>query len=187
MDKIEAEDYAAYLETIPDIALKTEWDNANARDEKFLISQEMAKRFRKPSPQQSYYINKLLDMPEQFKNACCKKEWCRAMRIYSDAVTIGVFLEIPIEFRREIFGDDERKTEGMIPHRLVERVYLECSGRDEPGHECTVCRIPGKIGIYGAQTRSGTRHTSAEENPSYKLVKNARDGQFCLDLTTGTG
>lgn len=187
MDRTEAEQYAAYLETIPDIALKTEWDSTDARDEKFLISQEMAKRFRKPSPQQLYYINKLLGMPGQFKDACRKSEWNRAMRIYNDAVTIGLFLEIPTQFMRELLGDDERKTEGMIPRRLVDQVYHECAVRGNPCHECTVCRIPGKNGFYEAKSRPGTRHTAAEENPSCKPGENARDGQLCLDLTAGTG
>lgn len=164
--------YIERLQAMPDEALKKEWDKSAPPEERFQLIAEMARRFRKPSPQSLYYINKLLAMPEEFMDACNKKEWFRAKRIYDDAITVCRFLEPPQQLQLEFFGytdDWGREIKGMIPRELVDRVYFECAVKDNLGHECVVYRIPGEIGFYGAKSRPGTRDMAAEENPSYWL------------------
>lgn len=172
MERREADEYRAWLETMPDMALRTEWGREEPGVKRFLIEQEMAKRFRKPSPQQQYYINKFLELPAQFMDAYGKGEWTRAKQVYDRACTLSLFLEIPVQLSREFFGytdDDEGEVRGMIPRDLVDQVIYECVVRDKLGFECMVYRVPGEAGFYGAKPRPDARHMVAEENPSYRI------------------
>lgn len=163
------DNYVERLKTISDTDLKREWA-AESGERLRQIEHEMATRFRKPAPMQLNYLNKFLDLPKQFLDACSAKDWFHAKYIYDTALRVGMFLEIPKQLRNEIFGisdEDAEEIQGMIPRDLVSRVYLECAVKDNLGHECVVYRIPGEIGFYGAKRRSGTRYMSAEENPTY--------------------
>lgn len=162
--------YAERLQTMTDSALIREW-NAESGDRLRQIEHEMATRFRKPRPQQLYYLNKFLDLPEQFCAACDAKEWYKAKNIYDTALRVGLFLEIPQQLSNEVFGisaEDEEEIHGLIPRDLVSRVFLECAVKDNLGLNCVVYRVPGEIGFYGARHRPGiTRLMPAEENPAF--------------------
>lgn len=170
--------YVERLQTLSDSGLKREWNEETGKH-RLQIEHEMARRFiQSTKPLPVHYLNKFLDLPDQFLNAYYAKEWAKAKRIYDTAITLGMFLEIPEPLRKEFFGlsdEDEEEIQGMIPRDMVSRVYLECVVKDKLGFECEVYRIPGEIGFYGAKPSKETRHMATEENPAFWLQRD-RDG-----------
>lgn len=165
--------YVERLQTLSDDDLKREWkEETGERWQQ--IEHEMARRFQNPMLKDSYLLDKFMKLPEQFMTAYQNKDWFMAKYIYDQAIVVGLFMEIPVEVRNEVFGitreDEEESIEGLIPRNLVSKVYLECAVKDNLGHECIVYRVPGEMGFYGAKHWPGiNRRMSAEENPSYRI------------------
>lgn len=175
---MEAEGYRERLRHMPDDRLREEWGEpagATYSGEGWMrqaAEHEMAMRW-KNRPQLeagSYYMDKLMGLPGQFRDACHGKRWAEAKRVYDDICRLVVFLEVPFRIRQEIFGyeeDDGTVIRGMVPKGDVARVMRECIIGNRLGFECMVYRIPGEAGYHGAEAWEGTRPMGEQENPAY--------------------
>ena len=167
------DNYLERLQALSDDALKREWDEESENQGEHLkqIEKEMARRFRKQSPQQLHYINKLLDMPKEFIDAYHKKEWFLAKNIYDTAIRVAMFLELPAPLKHQMFGisaENEDEIQGDFPRDIVSKVFEKCVVENSLGYDCMVYRIPGEIGFYGAKDEPGVnRRMSAEEKQTF--------------------
>lgn len=175
---------AAYMERIQsmtDLELKREWEIQVVADDGELwirkVEHEMALRFlqrsRSQKEESSYFVDKLLRMPEQFDEAFYRKDWFRAKYLYDSAIIAGQFLEVPEHIRNRIFGnrqDEDNPVEGLFSEDMLWKVMKECVMKNRLGYECMVYRVPGEIGFYGAKPLPGTRYLPAEENPASRAV-----------------
>ncbi len=146
------------------VELRKEWGKRGKN--KAQIEHEMAMRFMDSQAVPLRYMNKWLDLPDQFMEAYHSGKWYRAKYIYDMAIVVGAFLDVPDLLYRQAFGisdPDEPEIQGMFPRDVVSRVYEECVVRDNLGHECVVYRVPGEIGFYGARQRPGTRIMSPDK------------------------
>lgn len=171
----EMDRYAERIRSMADGELGREWE---AQEGFFLrsVEHEMAMRFMRRAKGRTdgyggraYFMDKFLRMPEQFREACYRKDWPLAKYIYDSAIIIGQFIEAPEGVRDRVFGsrqDEGRPIEGLFPEDMVNRVLDECVIRNRLGHECIVYRVPGEVGFYGARQLPGTRRMEAWENPA---------------------
>jgi len=178
---MDMEGYREKLKHMPDGRLREEWEEpaGGLYFERGIMRQaaehEMAMRWKERPHMEagSYYMDKLMGMPAQFRDAYHGKRWAEAKRIYDDICRLVVFLEVPFRVRQEIFGyedDDETVIQGLMPKGDVARVMRKCIMENRLGFECMVYRIPGEAGYHGAEAWEGTRPMGARENPAHGIA-----------------
>ena len=59
----------------------------------------------------AYYLDKLMDLPEQFNRLYSAGKYAQAKYIYDKAVQIAVFLEVPAPIREKLFGQTDNQDE----------------------------------------------------------------------------
>lgn len=96
-------------------------------------------------------ISKLHDMAFWFRTYVRQKKYDRAKRLYNNAVSIALFLDLPAEEKRILFGgyagdyeEDEEVPDGLFSKEAVQKVDYECCVRRNMAYEDMACRKSGK-------------------------------------------
>lgn len=151
-----------------------EWKMADA------VEHEMALRYMGRSEGQedrqdarAYFWDKLLRESGEFGHLVAAGEFFRAKYLYEKACMLTVFLEMPADLRRKLFGattDDGVYVDGLFDKKSVNAVMSKCIIWNRLGYDCMVFRIPGEVGYHGARAAPGIRpdrRMEQEENPAY--------------------
>lgn len=174
---MDMEGYRERLRHMPDERLREEWEEPGGGlyfEEGWMrqaAEHEMAMRWKERPHMEAggYYMDKLMALPAQFRDAFNGKRWAEAKRVYDDLCRLVVFMEVPFRIRQEIFGheeDDGTIVRGLVPKGDVARAMRECIIRNRLGFDCMVYRIPGEAGYHGAEAWEGARRMEARENPA---------------------
>lgn len=181
--EIPFKEYREHLGRLDDSQLKKEWETVIGTDEcgrLEAVKHEMALRFLGKSESQkdlqdtrAYFWDKLLEEAESFGKLVAAGEFFQAKYLYEKACMLTVFLEMPEELRRRLFGtttEDDVYVEGLFAKKDINLVMSRCVVWNRLGYDCLVYRIPGEAGYHGARAAPGVcpdRQMKKEENPAY--------------------
>ena len=103
-----------------------------------------------------YYLDKLMKMPEQFKEKYLAKRYTEAKYIYDTALRVAAFLETPYEVKKQLFGycaSEDEEVDELFDKEMVDRCYKECTIRLYQGYEHESYRRYGQPPQYYPQPR----------------------------------
>ncbi len=109
-----------------------------------------------PIQSNEYYIEKLLKLPDQFKEAFWKKEYPRAKYIYDTALRVAGFLEVSQDIKNRLFGnygDEDNPIEALFPMEDVKKAYEMCVVRSHQATENECFRRFGQAPRYYPEPR----------------------------------
>jgi len=92
-----------------------------------------------------YYLDKLMKMPDEFRDACRREQWPAAKHTYDRACMYAAFMEVSSDIRQDLFGyTDSSGTahQGRIPAEDAALAINRCIIKNGMGFGCTVYRIP---------------------------------------------
>lgn len=114
------------------------------------LGNEIIKRFLRQSGQEM--IDRYLDYCRTFNDKFERKDYVAAKYVYDTALRLTVFLHIPSDITRQVFGtmDDDWKQDipGIINRRDVDKVFKEVCVKNNLGQEMMIFRVPGEIGYF---------------------------------------
>lgn len=90
---------------------------------------------RNPMLKEKQLMDKLYELPVNFKFYMEKKDYPRAKSCYDTARTIALFLELDEKQLKELFGERGERgiiiQQGLFPEESVQRAYIECIRRNQ--------------------------------------------------------